>query len=203
MAQPANHAPSKLIGRPNWRATELVGESTSNTTPRYAINGISKENYLQPQLKVHGRRVRFVLFIQTRHHPLWKEREDSKKEAAVDAFARHLGQLALESPGLPGLAVFIQGWGAHRLSGASSRTCRRRQASRPRSGNDDGLQSRAGIEVRRHWKIAGLTAQKRPVQDELGTGLSHSLNLLVHTGHVRPLRRRSRPRPRPPPRRWA
>ena len=45
--------------------------------------------------------------------------------------ARHLGELALESPVLPGLAVFIRGLGAHRRAGASSRTHRRPKRDAP------------------------------------------------------------------------
>ena len=67
----------------------------------------------------------------------------------VVVVARHLGELAFELSELPGLAVFIRGWGAQRRAGASFRTCRSRQASRTRSDYGDGLRSRTGLEVRR------------------------------------------------------
>ena len=116
--------------------------------------------------------------IRTRPHPHRKERGESRREIVVTVVARHLGELAQGLPGLSGLAVLIRGRGAHRNSRASSRICRGRQTSRTRSGNNDGLRSREDIEIRRHWKIAGLTAQKRRVKAELGPEFAHLLKLV-------------------------
>ena len=92
----------------------------------------------------------FSFFIRTRPTLFERKREDSRREVVVVFVARHLGELALESPELHGLLVFIRGWGLHRRAEASSRTRRSRQASRTRSDHDDGLRIRTGLEVRDH-----------------------------------------------------
>ena len=50
-------------------------------------------------------------FYTNATQPPLKEKKDSRREAVVVVVARPLGELALESSELPGLAVFIRGWG--------------------------------------------------------------------------------------------